>query len=135
MRKTQPTTYLIVVALLVVVLAGCGGSVSYNYTRSHCASQVATSTGPIAVEATADCSASISAATSGNVSTVTYRFGDNRQIVIDTTSILIDGNLAHNVPPGTKKITINVKSGKVTVEADGQTLPSAAPMNAEQEVQ
>jgi hypothetical protein len=124
---------ILLAAAVVAASIGCGGA--YSYTRSHCVSQVATPTGPISVEATADCSASISAVTRDNVSTATYRFGDNRQIVIDGKHILVDGELAHDIPLRTKKITIDVKQGQLSIQADGQPLADASPTSAEQEIQ
>lgn len=126
---------IVLAVALSASLAGCGGSASYHYTRSRCASQVATPTGPIAVEATADCSASISASTKDNIPTVTYSFGDKRQIVVEANRIFVDGELAHTIPPGTKKIAIDVKSGQLAIQADDQPLPIASAMNAEQEIQ
>jgi hypothetical protein len=124
---------MVLAGALVAVVSGCG--VSYSYMHSRCVSQLATPTGPITVDATADCSASISAMTRDNVSTVTYTFGDKRQVVIDAKSVRVDGALAHNIPPGTKKLTIDVKKGELSIQADGQPLANASEINAEEEIQ
>lgn len=124
----------IVRSLLLLVLAALPGC-SFNYTRSHCAAQVATPTGPIAVECTADCPASIASSLNGNLPKVTYSFGDNRQIVIEEKRILVDGKPSREVPPGTKKLTIDVKQDQITIQADGQTLPQQGDLSPEKEIQ
>ena len=117
----RPTNYrsslasILTVTLLTPALIGCG-------ERSRFASQLATPTGPIAIEANVDGSGEITTALNGNEPYVTFKFGGNRQVVIDEKRILVDNEVYPAAPAGTKVIGINVQNGKVTLTADGQPI-------------
>jgi hypothetical protein len=104
-------------SLLVATATGCG-----KHTQSRLASQLPTPGGPIAVEATVDGPASISTSLDNNVPNVIVHFGDKRQVIVEQARILVDGETYPAAPAGTKKISIDITDGQVTLQADGQPL-------------
>ena len=98
--------------LFAATQAGCR-----NETRL--ASQLATPTGPIAVQARVDGSGTITTSLNGNEPNVTFQFGGNRKVIIDQTRILVDDVVYPAAPPGTKTIGIDVSGGQVKLTADG----------------
>ena len=115
MNEYRPVVRFLLLALVVVAVAGCG-------THSRLASQLATPKGPIAVEATVDGQAEIATSLDGNVPKVTVHFGGGRRVVVEQDRILVDDELSASVPAGTQKVEIDIVGGKVTLKADGQVL-------------
>jgi hypothetical protein len=105
------------VAFFAACLTGCG-----TQSQSRLASQLPTRSGPIAVEATVDGPGSISTSLENNVPNVVVYFGGNRQVVVEESRIVVDGETYPAAPAGTKKITIEVMNGHVTLAADGKPL-------------
>jgi hypothetical protein len=115
MNEYRPAIRFFLLAFAVVAVAGCG-------THSRFASQLATPTGPIAVEATVDGQGEIATSLDGNVPKVTLRFGDHRQVVVEQERILVDGEIYPGLPAGTQKVEIDVADGKVTLKVDEMPL-------------
>jgi len=115
MNENRSSHGWLVVALLLVTVAGCG-------VHSRLASQLATPQGPIAVEATVDGQADIATSLDGNVPKVTLHFGNHREVVVEQDRILVDGEKYPGLPAGAKKVEIDVAGGKVILKADGQIL-------------
>ena len=101
----------LVMAGFTVMVAGCG-------TQSRLASQLATPTGPIAVEATVDDVGGIETSLDGNVPRVTLTFGDQRQVLVEQERIVVDGRAYPGLPAGAKKVEIEVRGGKVEITVD-----------------
>jgi hypothetical protein len=115
MNESRSATRFFLLVFVVVAVAGCG-------THSRFASQLATPTGPIAVEATVDGKGGIATSLDGNVPKVTLHFGDHREVVVEQDRILVDGEVYPGLPAGTQKVAIDVAGGKVTVKVDGKPL-------------
>ena len=105
----------LLIAGFVVMVAGCG-------TQSRLASQLATPTGPIAVEATVDDVGEIATSLDGNVPRVTLTFGDQRQVLVEQERIVVDGRVYPGLPAGAQKVEIEVRDGEVGITVDGKLL-------------
>ena len=110
-----PIAHLFLPALLTLMLTGCG-------QHSQFASQLATPTRAIAVEANVDGKGNITTSLNGNAPNVTFNFGDNRKVIIDQNKIMVDDETYPAAPAGTKLIGINVRNGIVKLTADGQPI-------------
>lgn len=115
MNEYRPDVRFLLLAFVVVAVAGCG-------THSRLASQLATPKGPIAVEATVDGHAEIATSLDGNVPKVTVHFSGDRRVVVEQERILVDDEVYARVPAGAQKVEIDVAGGKVTLKADGKVL-------------
>jgi hypothetical protein len=115
MYKYRSALCLVLVALVVVMVAGCG-------QHSRFASQLATPTGPIAVEATVDDVGRIETSLDDNVPKVILTFGDGRSVVVRQDQILVDGRVYPGLPAGAKKVEIEVSEGTVVVLVDGKVV-------------
>jgi hypothetical protein len=104
--------------LFIASLIGCG---SHTYS-SRLASQLATPTGPIAVEATVDGPASIATSLDNNTPRVTVFANNKELVVIELARIVVGGEAYPPAPAGTKKITVNVKNGQTTITADDKPI-------------